>query len=143
MNEELQTINTELQSKLDDLALAQSDMQNLLNSTDIATLFLDKDLNVRRFTDQIKRIINLREADIGRPLSDLTTTLNYPELHGDAQNTLRTLVFSEKEISTTDAHWFKVRIMPYRTVANVIQGAVITFVDITAAKQLESRLRKA
>ena len=143
MNEELQTINAELQSKLDDLALAQSDMQNLLNSTDIATLFLDKDLNVRRFTDQIKRIINLREADIGRPLSDLTTTLNYPELDADAKNTVRTLAFSEKEISTTDAHWFKVRIMPYRTVANVIQGAVITFVDITAAKELESRLRNA
>jgi len=143
MNEELQTINVELQSKLDDLALAQSDMQNLLNSTDIATLFLDKDLNVRRFTEQIKRIINLRDADIGRPLSDLTTTLNYPELHADAQETLRTLAFSEKEISTSDTHWFKVRIMPYRTVANVIQGAVITFVDITSAKQLESRLRKA
>jgi len=142
MNEELQTINVELQSKLDDLALAQSDMQNLLNSTDIATLFLDKNLNVRRFTDQIKRIINLRDADIGRPLSDLTTTLNYPELDADAKETLRTLAFSEKEISTSDAHWFKVRIMPYRTVANVIQGAVITFVDITAAKQLESRLRK-
>ena len=141
MNEELQTINGELQSKLDDLALAQSDMQNLLNSTDIATLFLDKDLNVRRFTERIKRIINLRDADIGRPLSDLTTTLNYPELHADAKDTLRTLAFSEKEISTSDAHWFKVRIMPYRTVANVIQGAVITFVDITAAKQLESRLR--
>jgi len=141
MNEELQTINVELQSKLDDLALAQSDMQNLLNSTDIATLFLDKDLNVRRFTEQIKRIINLRDADIGRPLSDLTTTLNYPELHADANDTLRTLAFSEKEISTSDAHWFKVRIMPYRTVANVIQGAVITFVDITAAKALESRLR--
>jgi len=143
MNEELQTINVELQSKLDDLALAQSDMQNLLNSTDIATLFLDKDLNVRRFTEQIKRIINLRDADIGRPLSDLTTTLNYPELDADAKDTLRTLAFSEKEISTSDARWFKVRIMPYRTVANVIQGAVITFVDITAAKQLESRLRKA
>jgi len=143
MNEELQTINVELQSKLDDLALAQSDMQNLLNSTDIATLFLDKDLNVRRFTEQIKRIINMRDADIGRPLSDLTTTLNYPELHADAKDTLRTLAFSEKEISTSDAHWFKVRIMPYRTVANVIQGAVITFVDITAAKQLESRLRNA
>jgi two-component system CheB/CheR fusion protein len=143
MNEELQTINVELQSKLDDLALAQSDMQNLLNSTDIATLFLDKDLNVRRFTEQIKRIINLRDADIGRPLSDLTTTLNYPELHEDAQNTVRTLAFSEKEISTSDGQWFKVRVMPYRTVANVIQGAVITFVDITAAKQLESRLRKA
>ena len=143
MNEELQTINVELQSKLDDLALAQSDIQNLLNSTDIATLFLDKDLNVRRFTEQIKRIINLRDADIGRPLSDLTTTLNYPELDADAKDTLRTLAFSEKEISTSDARWFKVRIMPYRTVANVIQGAVITFVDITAAKQLESRLRKA
>jgi two-component system CheB/CheR fusion protein len=143
MNEELQTINVELQSKLDDLALAQSDMQNLLNSTDIATLFLDKNLNVRRFTEQIKRIINLRDADIGRPLSDLTTTLNYPELDADAKDTLRTLAFSEKEISTSDGHWYKVRIMPYRTVANVIQGAVITFVDITAAKQLESRLRRA
>jgi two-component system, chemotaxis family, CheB/CheR fusion protein len=141
MNEELQTINVELQSKLDDLALAQSDMQNLLNSTDIATLFLDKDLNVRRFTEQIKRIISLRDVDIGRPLSELATTLNYPQLHADANDTLRTLAFSEKEISTSDAHWFKVRIMPYRTVANVIQGAVITFVDITAAKALESRLR--
>jgi two-component system, chemotaxis family, CheB/CheR fusion protein len=141
MNEELQTMNFELQSKLDDLALAQSDMQNLLNSTDIATLFLDKDLNVRRFTEQIKRIINLRDVDIGRPLSDLATTLNYPELDADAKATLRTLAFSEKEISSSDAHWFKVRIMPYRTAGNVIQGAVITFVDITAAKQLESRLR--
>jgi two-component system, chemotaxis family, CheB/CheR fusion protein len=142
MNEELQTINSELQSKLDDLALAQSDMQNLLNSTDIATLFLDKDLNVRRFTDQVTRIIHMRDADIGRPLSDLASTLNYPELHDDARETLRTLAFSEKEISTTDGLWFTVRIMPYRTVANVIQGAVITFVDITAAKELESRLRK-
>jgi two-component system CheB/CheR fusion protein len=143
MNEELQTINAELQTKLDDLALAQSDMQNLLNSTDIATLFLDKDLNVRRFTDKITRIIHLREGDIGRPLSDLATTLNYPELHDDAKATLRTLAFSEKQISTTDGHWYTVRIMPYRTVANVIQGAVITLIDITAAKELESRLRKA
>ncbi len=142
MNEELQTINAELQTKLDDLALAQSDMQNLLNSTDIATLFLDKDLNVRRFTDKITRIIHLRDADIGRPLSDLASTLNYPQLHDDAKETLRTLAFSEKQISTTDGHWFTVRIMPYRTVANVIQGAVITLIDITAAKELESRLRK-
>jgi len=143
MNEELQTINAELQTKLDDLALAQSDMQNLLNSTDIATLFLDKDLNVRRFTDKITRIIHLREGDVGRPLSDLASTLNYPGLHDDAKETLRTLAVSEKQISTTDGHWFMVRVMPYRTVANVIQGAVITFIDITAAKALESRLRKA
>jgi two-component system CheB/CheR fusion protein len=143
MNEELQTINGELQSKLDDLALAQSDMQNLLNSTDIATLFLDNQLNVRRFTEQIARVIHLRESDIGRPLSELASTLIYPELHTDVKETLRTLAFSEKQIATSDGHWFTVRIMPYRTLANVIQGVVITFVDITVAKELESRLRKA
>jgi two-component system CheB/CheR fusion protein len=143
MNEELQTINAELHSKLDDLALAQSDMQNLLNSTDIATLFLDSALNVRRFTEHITRIIHLREADIGRPLSDLASTLIYPELPADSKETLRTLAVSEKQISTTDGHWFTVRIMPYRTLANVIQGVVITFIDITAAKELEARLRKA
>jgi two-component system CheB/CheR fusion protein len=141
MNEELQTINAELQAKLDDLALAQSDMQNLLNSTDIATLFLDNALNVRRFTEHMKRIVHLRDGDIGRPLSELASTLIYPQLHQDAKETLRTLAFSEKQIPTTDGHWFNVRIMPYRTLANVIQGAVITFIDITAAKALEGRLR--
>lgn len=143
MNEELQTINGELQSKLDDLALAQSDMQNLLNSTDIATLFLDNNFNVRRFTEQIARVFHLREGDIGRPLSELASTLIYPELHVDVKETMRTLAFSEKQIATTDGRWYTVRVMPYRTLANVIQGVVITFVDITAAKELESRLRKA
>lgn len=141
MNEELQTVNAEMQAKLDDLALAQSDMKSLLNSTDIAMLFLDQDLNVRRYTDRTTKIINLRESDIGRPLSDLTTTLDYPDLHSDAQNTLQTLVFSEKQIQTQDHRWFSVRIMPYRRLDNVIDGAVITFVDITATKQLEARLR--
>ncbi len=143
MNEELQTINVELQCKLDDLALAQSDMQNLLNSTDIATLFLDNQLNVRRYTEQIARVIHLREGDIGRPLSELASTLIYPDLHADVKETLRTLAFSEKQIASSDGHWFTVRIMPYRTLANVIRGVVITFVDITVAKELESRLRKA
>jgi two-component system CheB/CheR fusion protein len=143
MNEELQTLNGELQSKLDDLALAQSDMQNLLNSTDIATLFLDSALNVRRYTDQITRIIHLREGDIGRPLTDLASTLLYPQLNDDAKETLRTLTFTEKQITTTDGFWFMVRIKPYRTLSNVIQGVVITLIDITAAKELESRLRKA
>jgi two-component system CheB/CheR fusion protein len=142
MNEELQTLNQELQTKLDDLALAQSDMQNLLNSTDIATLFLDGDLNVRRYTEQITRIISLREGDIGRPLTDLASTLNYPALNEDARQTLKTLTLTEKEITTTDGLWFLVRIKPYRTLANVIQGVVITLIDITAAKNLESRLRK-
>jgi two-component system CheB/CheR fusion protein len=116
-------------------------MQNLLNSTDIATLFLDNQLNVRRFTDRITRIIHLREGDVGRPLSDLASTLIYPDMHADARETLRTLAFSEKQVATTDGHWYTVRIMPYRTLADVIQGAVITLIDITAAKELEGRLR--
>jgi two-component system CheB/CheR fusion protein len=140
MNEELQTINNELQTKLDDLALAQSDMDNLLNSTEIAILFLDQDLNVRRFTDRVTKIVNVREIDVGRPLSDLSTSLQYPELHDDALETLRTLAFSEKQVATTDGRWFEVRIMPYRRLDNMIDGVVITLVDITATKKLESAL---
>ena len=127
--------------KLDDLALAQSDMQNLLNSTDIATLFLDGALHVRRYTEQITRLIHLRPGDIGRPLSDLATTLVYPQLEDDARETLRSLNFVEKQVSTQSGQWYQVRIKPYRTLANLIQGVVITFIDITAAKELEARLR--
>lgn len=142
MNEELQTINTELQVKLDDLALAQSDLQNTLNSVEIAILFLDQQLNVRRYTDRAAKIINLRESDLGRPLSDLTSSLLYPALHNDALDTLRTLKFSEKQIPTTDERWFSVRIMPYRRLDNVIDGVVITLVDISATKELEAALRE-
>ena len=131
MNEELQTINSELQTKLDDLALAQSDMKNVLNSIEIAILFLDGDLNVRRYTDRASRIISLRESDVGRPLSDLTTSLQYPTLHEDALDTLRTLRPSEKQVRTDDGRWFSVRIMPYRRLDNVIDGVVITLLDVT------------
>ncbi|MFV8571463.1 chemotaxis protein CheB [Marinobacter sp. SBS5] len=142
MNEELQTINTELQTKLDDLALAQSDMQNVLNSIEIAVMFLDQDLNVRRYTERASTIISLRETDIGRPLSDLTSSLRYPELQEDARQTLNTLAVSEKQIATMDDRWFSVRIMPYRRLDNVIDGVVITMFDITNTKNLESALRK-
>jgi len=142
MNEELQTVNAEMQSKLDDLTLAQGDLKNVLNSTEIAMLFLDQSLNVRRFTDRAAKIINLREGDIGRPLSDLTTSLQYPALSEDANETLRTLIFSEKQVQSSDQRWFTVRIMPYRRLDNVVDGAVITFVDITATKRLEATLRK-
>lgn len=143
MNEELQTINTELQTKLDDLALAQSDMQNVLNSIEIAVLFLDQDLNVRRYTERAAAIISLRESDIGRPLSDLTSSLRYPELQEDARKTLDTLAVSEKQITTNDDRWFSIRIIPYRRLDNMIDGVVITLVDITETKNLESSLRKA
>ena len=142
MNEELQTINNELQSKLDDLALAQSDMTNVLNSVEIAILFLDQNLNVRRYTDRAAGIINLRKSDIGRPLSDLTSSLHYAQMHEDAEKTLRTLVPTEKQITSDDGHWFSVRIMPYRRIDNVIDGLVITLFDITETKDLEAALRK-
>jgi len=142
MNEELQTINSELQTKLDDLALAQSDMKNVLNSIEIAILFLDQNLNVRRYTDRAAKIISLRESDVGRPLSDLTTSLQYPSLHDDALETLRTLAPAEKQVLADDGRWFSVRIMPYRRLDNMIDGVVITLVDITATKNLEAALRR-
>ena len=142
MNEELQTINAELQTKLDDLALAQSDMQNVLNSIEIAVLFLDQDLNVRRCTERAATIIKLRENDVGRPLSDLAPRLRYPALQDDARKTLRTLEVCEKNIETDDNRWFSVRIIPYRRLDNMIDGVVITLVDITESKDLESTLRK-
>ena len=141
MNEELQTINSELQSKLDDLMLAQSDMQNILNSVEIAILFLDKNLNVRRFTDRAAGIISLRESDMGRPLSDLTNSLEYPDLQDDARETLRNLIPSEKQVQSSDQRWFDIRIMPYRRLDDVIDGVVITLVDITQTKKLEQSLR--
>jgi two-component system CheB/CheR fusion protein len=141
MNEELQTINTELRTKLDDLALAQSDMKNVLNSIEIAVLFLDKQLHVRRYTDRAAKIVSLREGDIGRPLSELSSILKYPELDADAKDTLRTLQFSEKQVETSDDRWFTVSIIPYHRIDDVIDGVVITMVDITQTKKLEQTLR--
>ena len=142
MNEELQTVNAEMQTKLDDLSRAQSDLNNLLNSTEIAILFLDKDLNVRRYTERVTSIINLRDSDVGRPFGDLTARLLYPTLQDDARATLGTMVISEKQIATDDNRWFTVRIMPYHRLDSVMDGAVITFTDITATKALEGQLRR-
>jgi two-component system CheB/CheR fusion protein len=141
LNEELQTVNTELQAKLEEFSRASNDMKNLLNSTDIAILFLDNELNVRRFTPQASKIINLIPADVGRPITDLASELRYPDLANDALGVLRQLESAEKQISARDGRWFTVRIMPYRTMDDRIDGVVITFVDITAAKSLEARLR--
>ena len=141
LNEELQTVNTELQAKVDELSRTSNDMKNLLDSTDIATLFLDKDLNVRRFTPQTTKIIKLIAADAGRPITDLTSDLRYPELAEDAREVLRKLASVEKPIGARDGRWITVRIMPYRTVDDQIDGVVITFANITVAKTLEAKLR--
>ncbi len=141
LNEELQTVNAEQQSKLDELARVNNDMRNLLNSTEIVTVFLDNQLHIRRFTSGADKLFKLLPGDVGRPLSDIVNDLLYPEMTNEAQEVLRTLVFSEKQITTTDGRWFSVRIMPYRTMEDVIGGLVITFTDITKAKQLETELR--
>jgi len=142
LNEELQTVNQELQAKVDDLTRANNDMKNLLDSTEIATVFLNQELRVGRFTAPATAIINLIPTDAGRPITDITTNLRYPELAADARQVMQTLVLSEKAITTTDGRWFLVRIMPYRTLDNRIDGVVITFADITGAKALEAELRK-
>ena len=142
LNEELQTVNLELQSKIGDFVLANNDMINLLNSTDIATLFLDKELNIRRFTDKISKIVNLRPTDVGRPFTDLVNNLQYPDIAIHAKEVLRTLIFKETAITTNAGNWFNVRIMPYRTFDDKIDGLVITFVDISVAKKLEIELNK-
>ena len=142
MNEELQTVNTELQAKVDELSRAGNDMKNLLDSTDIATLFLDKELKVRRFTPQATKIIKLIAADAGRPITDLASDLCYPELADDAREVLQKLAAMEKSIGARDGRWFTVRIMPYRTLDDRIDGVVITFANITGSKTLEARLRK-
>ncbi len=142
LNEELQTVNQELQSKVDELSRSNNDMKNLLNSTDIATLFLDADLRVRRFTTPTAKIIKLIAGDAGRAITDIVSELDYPELAEDAREVLRTLAFRERQCGTRDGRWFVVRIMPYRTLENVIDGLVITFTDASPARALEATLRE-
>jgi PAS domain S-box-containing protein len=142
LNEELQTVNAELQSKVDDLTWVRNDMTNLLNSTEIATVFLDNEMKLRRFTTDATKLFKLIPGDVGRPLSHVVTDLDYSQLRDDAHEVLRTLVFQEKVVSTHDGRWYRVRIMPYRTQDNVIDGVVITFIDITEIKKLEAELRK-
>lgn len=141
LNEELQTVNVELQRKVTDYIRANDDMKNLLNSIDVATLFLDKELNIRRYTDQVTQIFKLRKADIGRPFTDLVSNLHYPDIDIHAKEVIKTLIYIEKAVATTDERWFNVRIMPYRTVDDRIDGLVITFNDITEFKKLETELK--
>jgi len=142
LNEELQTLNAELQSKIEDFTSVNSDMKNLLNSTDIATLFLDKKLNIRRFTVQAVKIFKLIKSDIGRPITDLVSDLIYPDLPADALNVLKTLVYIKKQIPTKDGRWFSIRIMPYRTLDDRIDGLVITFFNISDLKEVEVKLHE-
>jgi two-component system CheB/CheR fusion protein len=141
MNEELQMVNHELHAKLDELSNKSNDMKNLLDATDTATIFLDDDLTVRLFTPTAIKVFKLIPGDVGRPLTDIVSTLQYPELAVHAREVLRTLATHEEQVATQDGRWFEVRILPYRTLDNLIDGVVITFADISASKAIESSLR--
>jgi two-component system, chemotaxis family, CheB/CheR fusion protein len=142
LNEELQTLNAELQSKVDDFTRVNNDMKNLLNSTDIATLFLDKELRIRRYTLQAVRIFKLIKSDIGRPFTDLVSDLVYPDLTEDILKVLKTLVFIKKQVPTKDGRWFSVRVMPYSTIDEKTDGVVITFFNISDLKEVEVKLHE-
>jgi two-component system CheB/CheR fusion protein len=142
LNEELTTVNTELQSKVEELSQANDDMQNLLNSTDIATVFLDNELNIKRFTKQAKELVMLRETDVGRPISELASNLHDNALIANCGAVLKTLGSKESEVRTKDGTWYLMRIMPYRTAENVIDGLVLTFVDIHRLKDAQKELSR-
>jgi two-component system CheB/CheR fusion protein len=143
LNEELATVNAELQRKLEELSGVNDDMKNLLDSTKIATLFLDSQLQIKRFTPEVTRIINLIPTDVGRSLAHFKTNLQDENLVQDAQEVLDTLLPKEREISTTEDQCYLKRVNPYRTTGNVIDGVVITFTDITHRKQSEMQVEEA
>ncbi len=142
LNEELITVNTELQNKNDELSTINNDMKNLMESIDIPTIFLDNNLLIKRFTFHASKVINLISTDIGRPINHIATNLKYEKFIEDAKEVLRTLVFKEIEVQTNDSLWYQMRILPYRTSNNVIDGVVITFLDINILKTTSEKINK-
>ncbi len=140
VNEELGTLNTENQDKIEQLTRAQDDLRNLLNTTEIATVFLDKDLNIQSFTSAATRLFSLRDSDRGRPLHEITSALKYEGLLTDARETLRTLAITEKEVQSEAGRWYSLRMIPYRNQQNEITGLVLTLIDIDQRRILEAAL---
>lgn len=143
VNEELTTVNHELKSSVEELSHANADLNNLMASTDIGTIFLDRQLRIQRFTPSAQEIFNLIPADLGRPISDITHKLAYQSFLEDAEHVLRDLRTLEREVRVGEASWFLTRIAPYRTGEDRIAGVVATFIDITPRKRAEDELRES
>jgi two-component system CheB/CheR fusion protein len=140
VNEELSTVNAQLNSKVSELETLSNDLSNLLSSTEIATIFLDSALNIKRFTPSARKLMNLIAADVGRSISDITKRYDDGNLFKDAETVLSTLAPIEREIRSTDGHWYLQRVLPYRTSQNHIEGVVVTFSDISALKEAADRV---
>ncbi|HZE91136.1 MAG TPA: chemotaxis protein CheB, partial [Rhizobacter sp.] len=143
VNEELITVNSELRSGIDETAKLNDDLRNLISSTDMAIVFLDRNLRVKRFTPRAAQLFNLIDGDVGRPLLDITHRLDYPQLADDLAQTLQSLQHVEHEVSSGNATWFLARLLPYRTAEDRIDGVILNFIDITARHQAEERLHAA
>ncbi|MGN6787943.1 MAG: CheR family methyltransferase [Rhodanobacteraceae bacterium] len=140
VNEELTTVNYELKSKVDETAKVNDDLQNFIASTDIATVFVNQGLRIKRYTPRAADIFNIIPGDVGRSLLDLTSQLDYPQLAEDASQAFESLRMVEREVRSADGRWYAVRVLPYRTGENRIDGAVMTFIDITSLRRAEERM---
>jgi two-component system CheB/CheR fusion protein len=143
INEELQTVNTELKLKLEAISRAHSDLQNLMAATDIGTLFLDSALRIKRFTDRVTELFSITQTDEGRPITDFAHQLEYTELVKDARTVLADLTPIRREVLSREGRWYDMRLRPYRTVDDKIDGVVITFVDVTERLKIEEALRES
>ena len=142
-NEELVTVNAELHAKVEELSTVNNDINNLLSSTEIGTIFLDIHLCIKRYTPSVTRLFNLIPTDVGRPITDITSNLTMEDVNKRAREVLDNLSRQEIEIQDTDGIWYSMRIMPYRTLENVIEGVVLTFVDISHMKEMTNLKRLA
>jgi two-component system CheB/CheR fusion protein len=141
VNEELQTVNNELKSKLDEISRTNSDLENLMAASEIATLFLSRDLHIKRYTAGMDQVLNLLPSDRGRPIGHFANKLGYDELIEDAEQVVHKLVTLERELKSKTGRWYQVSLRPYRTVDHRIDGVVITFVDVTELKQTQKALQ--
>lgn len=142
VNEELITANTEIQKKNLEMRQTNNDLHNLLSATDIATIFLDVGLKIKRFTPAATKIVNVIDTDRGRPFKHIVSNFKYDDLYQDLEHVLGTLNTVEREVQTEAGKWFNMRIIPYRTMENVIEGVVLTFAEITVQKRVETELRR-
>ncbi|HEY0175560.1 MAG TPA: PAS domain-containing protein, partial [Pedobacter sp.] len=140
LNEELMTINLQYQNKAEELTQLNNDMKNLLDNTEIGTIFLDNQLNILRFTPQVTKLFNVIPGDVGRSITHIVSNFDYPDLEESIREVIEKLTGKELEVSTKKNEWYNLRIMPYRTMDNFISGAVVTFTKITPVKAMENKL---
>ncbi len=137
INEELTTVNHELKEKIDEVSRAHSDLQNLMRSTDIGTIFLDRDLRIKRFTMPVQHIFNIIPGDVGRPIEHITHRLDYKTLTEDAHEVMQKLQIIEREVRNEDDRWYIARFVPYRAADDRIDGVLLTFLDFTERRQAQ------